>query len=232
MRSGLTSKHLVFSALLMCACGGRAEYHEQRHRPVQDAAPGTDSGGANSAPDAGNADDRDAGRDAGPDAEAALDGATRDGDASGTDPNHTPSGFPRCGRLEPERANECEGIDKIALLDPDVSAMVDGSIQVGELGSVSVWVRNSDAVLHFDVCVGVRVDTPGIDVFTEDGETNPTVIGQINAGGTPIVSPAYFQVGRVAAGTVARFTLWSSFRGTNCIGPTASVTAPVRASPF
>ena len=225
MLSAHTSKYLVSSAILISACGARSEYSEQRQRPVGDATSGYDSSGLDSALDAGGTDERDSGLDP-------RDGGSRDGDASGPLPNLMPSGFPRCGSLEQERADECEGIDKIALLDPDVSAMTDGSIQVGELGSVSVWVRNNDSVLHFDVCVGVRVDTPGIRVLTDDGETNPTVVSQISAGETPIVSPAYFEVRNVAPGTVVRFTTWSSFRGTNCIGPTASVDALVRASPF
>lgn len=219
--------HAAF-ALLASACGRSTEDDELFVEPPADAMPnGRDAtpdhgeDGSGSAKDSGSPGQRDSGPDARGDA----------ADAAVTDPNLTPSGYPRCGPLEPDRANDCDGIDKITLLDRSVSGMTDGSIAVGELGPVQVWVRNNDDVLHFDVCVGVRVDTPGILLLTDDGNTNPAFVGQINAGNTPIVTVVDFSVQDVKPGTVTRFTLWPTFRGTNCVGPTASVTALVTSYP-
>jgi hypothetical protein len=141
----------------------------------------------------------------------------------------TPAGFPRCGALEPARANDCKGIDKIALTGPDVSSIVDGSIQVGELMDASVWVRNQDDLEHDDVCVGVVVDVPEIRPFTEPAAANPVRVGRLPAVDAAfIIDVARLLVGEVTPGTVATFTFWSTYVGTNCAGPTVSVRAPVR----
>lgn len=142
------------------------------------------------------------------------------------DPNLTPGGFPRCGALDPARANDCTGIELITPMDPDVSSSVDGSIQVGESRSVSVWIKNGDAIDHDDVCVGVSVETPGITL--SDEAPNPSKVGGMYAGGIFTVSPAYFSVGKIESGNIAHFTIWTTYQGTNCLGPTTTAEALVR----
>ncbi|MES1186956.1 MAG: hypothetical protein ABUL60_24290 [Myxococcales bacterium] len=139
----------------------------------------------------------------------------------------TPAGFPRCGSLDPSRADDCAGIDLIRPKDPHASSNVDGSIQIGESAPVSVWVENGDSIAHDNVCVGIAVDSPGV-TLAPDEETNPVAIGHLYAGAIPIVTPAYFRVGSVKAGTVVRFTAWTTYEGTNCAGPTATVDALVK----
>jgi len=95
---------------------------------------------------------------------------------------------------------------------------------------VSVWVENGDTVDHDNVCVGVAVDTPGVTVAPDEG-TNPTGVGHLYAGNVPTVTPAYFHVGAVKPGTMVRFTTWTTYEGTNCAGPTATVDALIRSYP-
>jgi hypothetical protein len=72
-------------------------------------------------------------------------------DASGTmggaggsmDPAElTPGGFPRCGTLDPDRADACDDLDLIVPSGPSVSLFTDGSIEPGWTSSVSVYVEN------------------------------------------------------------------------------------------
>lgn len=148
------------------------------------------------------------------------------------DANLTPSGFARCGAIDLDRADDCEGIELITPLDPDASSSTDGSISVGESSSFHVWVKNGDDIDHDKACVGVIVDTPGITLTPGDGETNPSVLGQMYPGGVFIITPAFFAVRKVEPGTIARFTTWTTFEGTNCLGPIATVDVPVLGSPY
>jgi len=161
-------------------------------------------------------------------------GESSNGDAGANAPgeaDRTPAGFPRCGALDPERADDCSGIDTIALLDPRISSNVDGSIDVGELAPVDVYAENQGDTIVGRVCVGVVVDQKGINLWTDPGRTNPTVIGTLPAGGGGYVSPAGFSVEHAMPGTIARFTFWSTFEGTNCSGPTTTAEVPVKAYP-
>ena len=115
-------------------------------------------------------------------------------------------------------------------MDPRASSNVDGSIRIGESGPVSVWVKNGDSIAHDNVCVGVAVDTPGVTVEPDEG-TNPIVLGHLYAGDIPTLTPGYFHVGKVTPGTMVRFTTWTTYEGTNCVGPTATVDALVRSFP-
>jgi hypothetical protein len=142
--------------------------------------------------------------------------------------NLTPSGYPRCGVLDPERADDCAGIDKILVLSPRVSAMVDGSIYTFQSGSAEVWVRNADEQDHRDICVGVLADAPGIQ-FTYP---SPVGVGIVPAGVTAIVVPGDFTVADVEPGTTVRFTFWSTYYGTNCVGGTVSIDALVESYPY
>jgi hypothetical protein len=140
--------------------------------------------------------------------------------------------LPRCGPLDPDRADACNNLELIVPLGPDVSSFVDGSIQVGELSRVFSWVANNDSVAHDDVCLGVAVNVPGITLYNDPGETNPLLLKNLYPGATPIVTPAGKIVGDVAPGTIATFTFWTTYFGTSCIGPTVAVDAEVKAYPF
>ena len=144
----------------------------------------------------------------------------------------TPGGLPRCGTLDPDRADACDNLELIVPLGPDVSSLVDGSIQVGELSRVFSWVANHDSMAHDDVCLGVAVNVPGITLYNDPNETNPLLLKNLYPGATVIVTPAGKIVGDVAPGTIATFTFWTTYLGTNCIGPTVSVDTEVKAYPF
>jgi len=210
--------HIVTVLAMAVACGGRATTADD-----ETASGGHDAGSGPARMPAGTG-----GRAGNPTDPGGTSGA---GGSVSTEPplDLTPAGFPRCGTLEPARSNDCKGIDKIVLTGPRVSSMVDGSIQVGELSSVSVWVRNQDDRQHDDVCVGVVVDVPAIRLTTDRDATNPVRVGRLpSVEGAFIIDVANKQVGNVAAGTVATFTFWSTYVGTNCTGRTVSVSAPVQ----
>jgi hypothetical protein len=200
--------------MLQLACGGRAV--DVRGSADSGDAPPAQTGGSG-----GSGGTTALGQDA-----MAQDSGV--GGMDGGNGHIVPGGVVRCGAHDENRGDDCTGIDKIALLDPMVSALTDGSIVIGEFSSFHVWVRNNDDREHHDVCVGVIVETPGIELSEDTYTTNPTWAGLFYPGNTVILSPAYFAVLDVEPGTVARFTAWSGFEGTNCRGPTASVDALVK----
>lgn len=212
---GVQTLFLGTIAFVLFGCGGNTARQVERESTLAGASSGG-GGTGGSSPLAGLGD-------AGLTASGGVD--------TGLDLNLTPSGFPRCGPFDPDRADDCEGIESITPRSPDVSSTVGGTIQVGESGPFHVWVENGDAVDHDDVCVGVAVDTPGIALTAEDG-TNPRKLGQMYPGGIFIITPAFFAVRNVEPGTIARFTTWTTYEGTNCLGPTATVDALVKPSPY
>jgi hypothetical protein len=225
--------HLL-SALLVLGCGGKS-IQELSNEGVHDtggvAGQAQGSGGTPITVGTGGAGQAGSSNDGStPAGIGGGGGPITTGGAGGT--GTTPAGYPRCGVLDPERADDCEGIEKILPFDPDVSLSTDGSIQIGESAPVSVWVRNGDDIDHDNACVGVVVDTPGINLEAEFDDTNPTRIGSMAPGFTPIITPAYFYVRSAEPGTVARFTTWTTFEGTDCVGPTATVEALVKEYPF
>jgi hypothetical protein len=144
--------------------------------------------------------------------------------------NLTPTGFPRCGELDPTRADDCAKIELITLMDPRVSSSVDGGLETHEGGPVDVWVKNGDTIEHNDVCVGVTVDNPGVTLSPYQN-ASPTRVGIMAPGGIFIVTAGYFAVDQVDPGTTVRFTTWTTYQGTNCIGPIATIDALVKAYP-
>jgi hypothetical protein len=78
----------------------------------------------------------------------------------------------------------------------------------------------------------VTVNVPGIELYSDPGETNPIAAGHLYPGAVPIISPAGKIVGDVAPGTIATFTFWTTYQGTNCMGPTVSVDAEVKSFPL
>lgn len=138
----------------------------------------------------------------------------------------TASGFPICGTLDPDRENDCDNIDLIEPLSPDVSSLTTGEIQSLDITGVFVFVHNGDEQQHDDVCVGVTVDTPHIELYTEHDETNPTPLGRLTPGNTVGVSPASMRVDD-RFGYDATFTFWTTYVGTKCEGPTVSLVAHV-----
>ena len=143
--------------------------------------------------------------------------------------NLTPAGFPRCGELYPARADDCEGLEFLSATDLRVSSNVDGSIEVGLFSGVDVWFENNGELEYDNVCVGAMVDTPGIELSGyEDNGRVPFLIDHVNPGAGFYLTVASLSVGSRAAGRTARFTVWTTFEGSNCLGPTATVDALVR----
>jgi hypothetical protein len=206
--------------IAVAGCSGRAEFDAN-----QSGAPMTPIAGASgaSATSAGAA----AGSSGGDSAPAGSGGIVGGAAAE----NLTPDGFPRCGELDLARANGCEGLDLLVPSNPNVSGNADGSINVGLIVPLFVELSNADTIAHADVCVGVSVNVTAISLYT-DGQSDELqpIGGMVLAGETITVTPATMQVGKVSPGTVATFTFWSTYVGTNCHGPTATVDALVRPS--
>lgn len=207
----------MLAALLLVACAGRSVSDGNSPSEGSSGSPSVGTGGAT-----GGGSGRGGGGGTGGMREESA------GRAGGGEDTLLPGGFPRCGKRDAARAADCDGIDRIRPLDPSVSAMVDGSIQIGEFGGVSVWVENGTGRFVEDVCVGFVVDQPEIEL-TPDGfdQTHPRHTS-LFAEDTSIVGPANLRVGGVEPGTIAHFTAYVTFDGTDCVGPTASVDALVR----
>ena len=199
----------VVVAAFVAACGGNASH---AIGDVMGSSPSDDNGGAGGSP-------ADLSETSGATVVAGMQNA-----------NLTPAGFPRCGQLDPTRADDCPNIELIALMDARVSSSVDRGLETGEGGPVDVWVRNGDTVDRNDVCVGVTVDNPGVGISPYQN-ANPTPVGLMAPGGIFIVTAGYFRIDQVQPGTTVRFTTWTTYQGTNCIGPTATVDALVKAYP-